>query len=241
LIPVETVDDRFDDEFADRLWREAHPRQALPSKFASHLRTCARAYVEMASRPSQGELGQALKQLHDRLIRAVEANDPERAARALEELPHHIRAELSCLPPAGIPSPDDIRNVRSGIGTARDLLGMCASGADIVPGRRRPSGRRSRPTLRILPRYQQRRGHPRHEAERLLVRSLLEFFYNRDGKFPGLTSHGGNYAQSAGPFAHLVVSTLARCGVKSVNAVKLIQRCLAELPKPDPLSPNKGQ
>jgi hypothetical protein len=124
---------------------------------------------------------------------------------------------------------------------ARDLLGTCVRGAAIVPGRRRPNGRRSRPTLRILPRYLQRRGQPRHEAESLLVRSLLEFFYNRDGKFPGLTSHGGYFAPDAGPFAHLVASILEQCGIKSINSTKLIQRCLSELPKRDPLSPNKSQ
>jgi len=73
----------------------------------------------------------------------------------------------------------------------------------------------------------------------MLVRSLGEYFYNRKGKFPGLASHGGRFAPKAGHFAHLVTAILDRCGV-NVNAVKLLRRCLREIPKPDTLSPRKG-
>jgi hypothetical protein len=74
----------------------------------------------------------------------------------------------------------------------------------------------------------------------MLVRSLGEYFYNRKGKFPGLTSHGGRFAPNAGPFARLVARILGRCGVNGINPVKLIRRCLLEIPKADVLSSKKG-
>ena len=242
IIPVGDVDVHFDDAFVATMWREAHPKQPMmPAYYPSQLRSSARAYVELASRPSLGELGIELKRLHDSLIRAIEALDLERAAAALEQTPRRVVEELRRRVPGGISSPDDLRRPGCGIECAKDLLGWCVSGAEIVPGRRRPNGRRSRSTLRILPHFRQRRGYPRQEAEMMLVRSLGEFFYNRDGKFPGLASHGGRFAPNAGPFAYLVGSVLDRCGVSGVNPIKLVQRCLSELPKPDTLSPKKGQ
>ena len=238
LIPVEEVDARIDDDFVARIWHEAYPKQPLPDDLPSHVRSCARAYLGFASIPSRGELGLGLRQLHDRLTPAIKAHDGERAAEAFEQTPGGVLAELQRHFP-GIPSADDLRRPDRGIECAKDLLGCCVSGADIVPGRRRPGGRQSPPGLRILPRYRQRRGYPPQEAEMMLVRSLGEYFYNRKGKFPGLASHGGRFAPKAGHFAHLVTAILDRCGV-NVNAVKLLRRCLREIPKPDTLSPRKG-
>jgi hypothetical protein len=239
-IPVEEVDSRIDDEFVNHVWREARPKQPMPADFPRHCRSCVRAYLEEVSRPSQGELSLALRRLYDRLIPAIESHDMEPAARALEQTPSHVLAEFCRRSPSKIPSADDLRQAGRGIDFAKDLLGMCISGAEIVPGRRRPNGKRSRPRLKVLPRYNQSRGYPRQQAEMMLVRSLGEFFYNRNGKFPGLTSHGGRFAPDAGPFAHIVASILNRCGVYGIDPIKLVRRCLAELPKADTLSPKKG-
>jgi hypothetical protein len=81
-------------------------------------------------------LGLGLKQLHDRLTPPIEAHDGERAAEAFEQTPGGVLAELQRHFP-GIPSADDLRRPDRGIECAKDLLGCCVSGADIVPGRRR--------------------------------------------------------------------------------------------------------
>lgn len=241
LISLHDIEARIDDVFVAETWYRAFPKEPLPADFPPHMRSSVRAFAEQALVPSNGEMGIALKKLHDRLIVAIHFSDRERAATAIEQTPKAVLDELRRRSPSPLPAPQDIRDCLRGIDLAKEMLGCCISGAMIVPGRRRPDGRRSRPTLRILPRYRQRRGHPRHEAERTLVRSLGEYFYNRQGNFPGLKSHGGSFDPDAGPFARVVADILARCGVSSVNEIKLIQRCLCELPGRNSLSPNNGQ
>jgi hypothetical protein len=238
LISLDRIDAAFDNDFVAETWCNAYPEQALPADFPSHVRSSARAYLELASITSKGELSLALKRLHDCLIPAIETRDRERAARALEQTPENVVSELRRRFPGKVPSPEDIRQPSLSFECAKVLLGSCVRGAEIVPGRRRPGGRQSRPTLKIIPLYKQRRGRPPQEAEMMLVRSLGEYFYNRDKKFPGLLSHGGGFAPDAGPFARLVAAVLVRCGANSVNPIKLVQRCLAELPKMDPASTN---
>src|ERR1700720_80734 len=158
LKPLTHIDALFEDEFVAEKWARAFPKQPLPADFPNHVRSCVRAYLEFASSPSRGEVGRALTQLHNRLMAAIQLGDREGAAAALEQTPERLLDDLRRRFPGQIPSPEDIRRSLRGINLAKDFLGFCVSAAEIVPGRRRPSGRQSRPTLRILPRYKQRRG-----------------------------------------------------------------------------------
>jgi hypothetical protein len=97
-----------------------------------------------------------------------------------------------------------------------------------VLGRKRPNDRRSRPTLKLLPRFKQGRGSPRQEAEMLLVRSLAEYYRSlNNGRFPLSCAHGRSRKSS--PFERLVGQVLRRCGASGVNTLKLVRRALNEI------------
>ena len=168
LKPLAQIDGLIDDEFVAGAWSRAYPKQPLPANFPNHARSCVRASLAFALVPSRGEIGRALNQLHNRLMAAIRLDDRERAATALEQMPESVLVYLQHRFPGQIPLPDDIRGSLRGIDLAKASLGFCVAGAEIVPGRLRPSGRQSRPTLRVLPRYKQRPGHPRDD--RLQVR-----------------------------------------------------------------------
>jgi hypothetical protein len=197
----------------------------MPPDFPRALRVCLRAYLETADIPSRGEINKAVAVLYRRLLQAIEADDRDAAATALEKLSEAVRAELHRLTPGGIPIPMQIRDPQHGIERAKELLGCCLAGAEIVPGRKRPDDRRSRPTLKLLPRFTQARGFPPQEAEMLLVRALAEYYRSLNGgRFPRAWAHDRLKALS--PFERLVGHVLRCCGAAGVNPLNLVRRAL---------------
>jgi len=188
---------------------------------------CVSAYLETAAIPSRGEINKALAVLYPRLMQAIEAGDRE-AAAGLADLPKAVRAELDRLTPGGIPTPLQIRDPQDGIERAKQLLGCCLAGAEIVPGRKRPDNRRSRPTLKLLPRFAQARGFPPQDPETLLGRSLAEYYRSLNGgRFPRAWAHDQSKAWS--PFERLVDHVLRGCGDSRVNTLKLVRRTLDQM------------
>jgi hypothetical protein len=230
LIRLDQLDDVFSDEACRRIWTKMFPRQgrALARDFPRALRVCVRAYLEMARIPSRGEIDTATRVLYRRLLLAIEANDRDAAAAASENMPEAARAELDRLTPGGIPTPMQIRDPQHGIEKAKELLGCCLAGAKIVPGRKRPNNQRSRPTLKLLPRFTQARGFPPQEPEMLLVRALAEYYRSLNGgRFPRAWAHDQSKAWS--PFERLVDDVLRGCGDSRVNTLKLVRRTLDEM------------
>jgi hypothetical protein len=237
LIRLEDVSTVFADEACLAIWDEAYRQRvgAMPMDFPHALRLRVRCYLEMAQRPSRGEVNSAAVELHCRLYRAILYKNPDAAtealeagAGALEEVPQPIRDELDRLTPDGIPTPAQLRDPQQGIEKARELLGCCVRGGEIVPGRKRPGGRNSRPKIRLLPRFKQGRGFPRQEAEALLVRSLAEYWRGfNNGGFP--RSWARDLSKPQSPFERLVVGALRRCGVSGVDALGLVRRILNDI------------
>jgi hypothetical protein len=96
LIGRDQVDVVFSDEVCRQIWDGAFPRRsgAMPPDFPTRLRLRVRAYVEMAGRPSRGEINAAAEGLYRRLWKAIEVDDRDAAALALEKMPETIHAEL---------------------------------------------------------------------------------------------------------------------------------------------------
>jgi hypothetical protein len=227
LIRLDQVDDVFSDEVC-RGWTDVLRRRAMPTDLPSAVRVYVGAYLEMAREPSAGELNTATKALYRGLWKAIEAADRNAAATALEKVPEAIRAKLDRLTPGGIPTPMQIRDPQHGIQRAKELLGCCVAGAEIVPGRKRANGRRSRPTLKLLLRFKQWRGFPRQEAERMLARSLAEYYRNlHGGDFPRSCAHDAS--KDCSPFERLVGQVLQCCGASKVSALNLVRRALDEM------------
>jgi hypothetical protein len=229
LIRLDQVDDVFSDEVC-RGWTDVLPRRrrAMPADLPSAVRVRIRAYLEMARDPSGGEINAAAELLHRQLVKAIEADDWDAAAVALEKVPEPIRAELDRLTPGGIPTPDPLHDPQYGIERAKELLGCCIAGAEIVPGRERANGRRSRPSLQLRPRFKQARGFPRQEAEAMLVRALAEYYRSlHNGRFP--RSWTRDPAKQWSPFECLVGHVLRGCGVSGISPLDLVRRALNEI------------
>jgi hypothetical protein len=140
LIRMDRVDDVFTDEACRKIWTRVFPRRAgpMPRDFPRALRVCLRAYLETADIPSRGEINKAVAVLYRGLLQAIEADDRDAAATALEKLSEAVRAELHRLTPGGIPIPMQIRDPQHGIERAKELLGC-------LPRRRRDRARPQAP------------------------------------------------------------------------------------------------
>jgi len=142
LIRLDQVDDVFSDEVC-RGWTDVLPRRrrAMPADLPSAVRVRIRAYLEMARDPSGGEINAAAIVLYRRLWKAIEVDDWDAAAVALEKVPEAIRAELDRLTPGGIPTPDQLHDALHGIEQTKKLLNCYAIRAEVVLGRKRPNDR----------------------------------------------------------------------------------------------------
>jgi hypothetical protein len=100
---------------------------------------------------------------------------------------------------------------------------ICRIGGDIVIGRMRPSGKRSRPTLRpVLHAPELQRHPPKRRAELTFVENLTRAWRNATGKAPARTAS----RLAPGPFVRFVGACLCLAGAKHANAVKLVNRSL---------------
>jgi len=229
LIPLDQTAKVFGAEACRPIWAAVFPRRAtdMHSDFPVAVQRCVSAYLETGHDPSAGEMHASIKVLYRGLMQAIEADDLEAAAMALETVPEPIRRKLDRRTPGGIPTPQQIRDPRNGREKAKELLGCCVMGADIVPGRKRPNDRRSRPRVKVLPRFKQGRGYPRQDAEAILVRALAEAWRSLNGRFPRSCAHDADTYMR--PFERLVDEVLRRCGAPGVNTLALVRRTLDEM------------
>src|SRR4051794_9839906 len=106
LIRLDQTNEGFGTEACHPIWAETFPRRAtgMHSDFPVAVQRCVSAYLETGHDPSAGEMHAAIKVLHRGLMQAIEADDLEAAAMALERVPELIRAKLDRQTPRGIPT-----------------------------------------------------------------------------------------------------------------------------------------
>jgi hypothetical protein len=98
---------------------------------------------------------------------------------------------------------------------------ICRIGGEVVEGRMRRSGKRSRPTFRpLLHAPELRRHFPKRDAELDFVASLARAWETATGKPPARTAD----RRAPGPFARFVRRCLDLIGATDANAIKLINR-----------------
>jgi hypothetical protein len=101
------------------------------------------------------------------------------------------------------------------------LMALLRHGGRMVPGRRRPGGKRSRPTfVPALWAPRVARGRPRNEAGRELVVWLGIAYFEATGRYPPRSA----CHSKPGPFVRFVRGCLDRLDARHVDAVEVVNR-----------------
>jgi hypothetical protein len=220
-IALEDVDRIFDADCIKALAKLSKlPEGADIEKFGERIKEDARIYARDAGEPSNNELHDEIKALHD----ASEKKVFERVAYLIEHLSPRARSELvgrskRRTPGAGFPQSNDLRVIDQREAVCATIASLCRMGGSYVEGRMRPSGKRSRTWQWLYYAPELRRHFPKRSAERDFVMHLAITWCEITGKRPPKFV----YQQGPGPFARMVQKCFTLSG-SAANAVNLINR-----------------
>ena len=233
------VDRVFSDDTIEKLVRDAKLR-LLPNTDLNRLCRQICSAVSDYLRDSDQltgpvEIRRTLSGIARLLKAAKEGNQvaATKAAKHIEECQHLTNGLLDRLVwPRRLPSVDGLRDPSTARKTAKAIYPLLLRGADWKPGRNRPGGKRSRPTLvPILNAPVPGRGRPpRHPAELLLLMRLDAIYWKATGKKPPRDAH----SQKPGPFPRFVEAVFKLAGETHVDVCELIReraKCADEAKK----------
>jgi hypothetical protein len=122
-----------------------------------------------------------------------------------------------------LPIPSDLRDEALRKDACDAVARLCRIGGQFVEGRRRPSGKRSRPVSRpFLYAPAPRRNFPRRDAERNFVMLLSIAWREATGEAPSRTARHADKSRELGPFARFVCECLRLVGARYADAVELM-------------------
>jgi hypothetical protein len=122
-----------------------------------------------------------------------------------------------------MPTPSDLRDEALRKDACDRVARLCLIGGQLVEGRRRPSGKRSRPVFRpLLYAPEPRRNFPRRDAERNFFMWLQIAWLEATGKMPPRTARNPDRSRALGPFARFAKECLKLAGAGHANVVELI-------------------
>ena len=171
----------------------------------------------------------AIEPLYQFNTRAEGGSD--RAARALtravDAMPTEVRKWLlSCNTPhdRNIPTATEILSPATRQSAVERFRLILSWGGRVVPGRKRPGGRRSRSFIKPLLRLPERieRGRPRGEAEREFVLGLALAYVEVTGRSPPRTAHYN--IDIRGPFPRFVHRCFELVGAPTGNVTRLLNQ-----------------
>jgi hypothetical protein len=218
----------------------------------SDVRAAASDYARDAGAPDINELNHEIAALERAAERRQYAHAASLRANLSPEALAYLKARLDRPGPRAsgwwLPSAEDLvdqrptrqlwRRNRAGsllVKVSRrdescEMIGrLCRTGGKIVEGRKRQTGKRSRPTfLPLLYAPELQRHLPKLQAELIFVASLATAWLRATGKPPAMTAN----RRALGPFARFVRCCLDLVGARQVNAVNLINK-LGGLRTPD--------
>ncbi len=220
----------FGAEVVVRLARDAGGPDAKIPSFGDGLRCAVKAYLQDARRLDAGEIRDAIEGLSRAIEGALKEvaavgqvetaqhhGAVEKAVDALAALPTEARALLDRLASAtgdNIPEPSDLRDSQQQYQALVSLYGLCGRRVEIVPGRNRPGGKQSKPTVKnVVVSPPVKRRHPPNTSELILCASLGFLYEKFTGRFPERFPFKGIRPADHGPFVRLVQGTLDHIGI----------------------------
>ena len=242
LISPDDVDRVFDDATIRCLARLAKlPASCDLEAFGRSVLAGVRQYLIDAMAPQPGEQRKEINALARQVWRARAGNPDALGAvvEALERLHPKTREFLdySVGPYRNLPAREELLHPVHGRKALSLLLGLLHTGAHWKDGRKRPGGKRSRPTLHPDPRVPRaRRGRPPDTNEFFLCNYLAIAYFKAARRFPprqvapyppgrdtGLQALPERLHLS-GPFARLLREVLDLLGAENVSSVELINK-----------------
>jgi hypothetical protein len=230
LIAISDVEGVFNDEIVKELAQTLKlPADADIARFARSIRISARIFLEEENKLSFPQLRAAMERLYRLNTRAEDGNDrtAQALARAVEAMPADVRQWLlSCPRPhaRNIPTATEILSPPTRQSAVERFRLILSWGGTVVPGRKRPGGRRSRSSIKPLLRLPERieRGRPRGEAEREFVQGLALAYVEVTGGPPPRTAHYN--IDIRGPFPRFVHRCFELVGAPTGNVTRLLNQ-----------------
>jgi hypothetical protein len=192
------------------------------ARFGDNVRAAARAYLAEHARTNWKAIGEQIGDLYglvdarrgsELAIRRVAARIGliDRATRNwLERCAHR---------PLSFPSSEEILDRRTQKQAIKELRNILSYGQERVKARKRPGGKRSRPTFQPVLRVPENlRGRPRDLAARELVQQLALAYLEATGRSPPRSVS----LRSRGPFLRLVRVCFDLVGIPAGGVVDLI-------------------
>lgn len=147
IVAEQDVDSLFDDNrIRSMALAYKLPATTDLSVFGAAVRDAARIFAREVRSPNRNELHDEISNLH----KLADRKRFEPLAAALERLTPEARELLSTHPADKLPSPDALRRVDQRDAACDAIAALCRYGGTILPGRRRPGGKRSRPVFEPL-------------------------------------------------------------------------------------------
>jgi hypothetical protein len=230
LIAISDVEGVFNDEIVKELAQTLKlPADADIARFARSIRISARIFLEEENKLSFPQLRAAMERLYRLNTRAEDGNDrtAQALAHAVDAMPTDVRQWLlSCNTPhdRNIPTATEILSPATRQSAVERFRLILSWGGRVVPGRKRPGGRRSRSFIKPLLRLPERieRGRPRGEAEREFVLGLALAYVEVTGRSPPRTAHYN--IDIRGPFPRFVHRCFELVGAPTGNVTRLLNQ-----------------
>jgi hypothetical protein len=224
IIEVEDVGHVFNDEQVERLAKSADlPPGADMATLAKGVREAARIYAGDARTPNANELHDAIEDLYkaaidhryDEVAVLLDNLSPRARDLLLDRGAPNIRLRL--------PSSEALRDPRRLESACERVARLCRIGVERIPGRRRPSGKRSRPVVRtLLQAPEPQRNFSKRDAERDFVMWLRFAYWEATGSMPARTARHADDSRDIGPFARFARDCLRLAGATHADVVDLI-------------------
>ncbi len=126
-------------------------------------------------------------------------------------------------PSMKLPLPDALRDPIRRKGACETIARLCQNGGGYVDGRRRASGKHSRPTWRpLLHAPAPRTNFAKREAERDFVTWLSLAWLEATGSPPSRTARHRDEGRDVGPFARFARECLRQVGAPDADVVELM-------------------
>jgi hypothetical protein len=170
-----------------------------------------------------GSLSQGALALFEEPPLALEIKANSQCAVAKTSRAERVRSRKTRQSARPLPSPSELRDDASRDQACATIEGLCRIGGQLVEGRRRPLGKRSRANFRPhLFAPSAIRHFPKRDAERRFVWRLSLAWCEATGKQSPRTARRATAGRDIGPFARLVRECLRLAGARYADPVALI-------------------